>query len=109
MYLDKQGVGVFHPLPSLSHSLDKASQRMARPSTHLTLPQAVCCHTETGPEFSTADVTQVAFVFVRHTFEAQVYCLYTSFDFTVSKKLFNESQLHIILHPFYTQHCVGKT
>jgi hypothetical protein len=26
----------------------------------------------------------------------------------VSKEFFNESQSHMILHPFYTQHCVGE-
>jgi hypothetical protein len=30
-------------------------------------------------------------------------------NLAVGKKLFNESQLYIILHPFYIQHCVRKT
>ncbi len=100
------------PLPSPSRNLDKAFQRMARLSTHLALPQAVCCHTETGqnfPQLNTTNVTQVAFTFVRHTLEVQVSCLYAGLDLTVGKELFNESQPHIILHLFYTQHCVGKT
>jgi hypothetical protein len=56
-----------------------------------------------------ADVTQVVFALIRHTLEAQVSCLYASPDLMVGKELFNESQSHIILYPFYTQHCVGET
>ncbi len=52
--LDRQGVGVLHPLPSPSRSLNKASMRMARPSTHLALLQTTCCHTETRLELPTA-------------------------------------------------------
>jgi hypothetical protein len=39
----------------------------------------------------------------------QVSYLHVSLNREVGKELFNESQLHIIFHPFYTQHCVGKT
>jgi hypothetical protein len=60
-------------------------------------------------QLNTADVTQVAFAHVEHTLEAQVYCLHAGPNLDVGKKLFNENQPHIILHPFYTQHCVGKT
>ncbi len=109
MYLDRQGASVFHLLPSPSCSPDKASLRMACPSMHLALPQATRCHTKIGLELSTVDVTQVVFALVRHTFEAQVSCLHVGPNFTVDKELFNESQPHIIFHPFYTQHCVGKT
>jgi hypothetical protein len=55
MYLDNQGACVFHPLPSPSRNLDKASQRMARPFMHLALPQAMCCHIETELELSTIE------------------------------------------------------
>ncbi len=58
---------------------------------------------------ATTDVTQVVFALVRHTFEAQLFCLCVGLDFAVGKKFFNESQSHIILHLFYTQHYVGKT
>ncbi len=39
MYLDRQGAGVLHPLPSPNRSLDKASLHMARPFTNLALPR----------------------------------------------------------------------
>jgi hypothetical protein len=55
MYFDKQRANVFHPLPSLSRNTDKASLHMARPSTHLALLQAVCCHAKTGPELFPAE------------------------------------------------------
>jgi len=55
VYLDRQGAGAFHPLPSPNRSLDKTSMRMACLSTHLALPQVVCCHTETGLELSIAE------------------------------------------------------
>jgi len=55
MYLDKQGLDAFHSLPSPNRSLDKAFQHMARLSTHLTLPQAACCHTETELELFTVE------------------------------------------------------
>jgi len=55
VYLDRQGASALHPLPSPSRSLDKASLRMARPSTHLALPQAVCYHTKTGPKLFAAE------------------------------------------------------
>ncbi len=55
MYLDKQGASVLHPRPSPNRSLDKASQRMARLSTHLALPWVVNCHTETGPKLSAVE------------------------------------------------------
>jgi hypothetical protein len=42
MYLERQGAGALHLLPSLSRSLNKASQHMAHPSTHLALSQIVC-------------------------------------------------------------------
>ncbi len=38
-----------------SRSLDKTSLCMARLSTHLTLPQVVCCHTEIRLEFFAAE------------------------------------------------------
>jgi hypothetical protein len=112
VYLDMQGLNVFQPLPSPGHNLDKASLRMARLSMHLTLPQAACCHTETEPELSqlnTTDVTQVTFTFIGHTLEVQIFCLHAGLNLAVGKELFNESQSHIILHPFYIQHCVRKT
>ncbi len=52
---------------------------------------------------------QISFAFVRHTLEAQVSCLHAGPNLTIGKKKFNESQSHIILHPFYIQHCVRKT
>jgi hypothetical protein len=52
MYLDKQGASVLLLRPSPNRSFDKASQRMARLSTHLTLPRVVSCHTETEPKLS---------------------------------------------------------
>jgi hypothetical protein len=112
VYLDRQGASALHPLPSPSRSLDKTSLRMARPSMHLALPQAACCHTEIELDFSAvelANFTQVAFAFIRHTLETQISCMHAGPNFAIGKELFNESQLHIILHPFYTQHCVGKT
>jgi hypothetical protein len=60
-------------------------------------------------QLNTTDVTQVAFAFVQHTLEAQVSYLHISFDLAVGKELFNESQLHIILHLTSIQHFVGKT
>jgi hypothetical protein len=87
MYLDRQGTSVLHPLPSPSHNLDKASQRMAHPSTHPALPQVACCHTETGPKLSATDVTQVAFAFVQHTLEVQVSRLHVGPNLVVSKEL----------------------
>jgi hypothetical protein len=60
------------------------------------------------PQLNIADVTQVVFTLVQHTLEAQVSCLHVGLDFAVSKELFNETQSHIILHLFYSQHCVGK-
>jgi hypothetical protein len=57
---------------------------------------------------NTADVTQVALAFVRHTLEVQISSLHVGPNLAIGKELFNESQLHIILHPFYIQHCVGK-
>jgi hypothetical protein len=60
-------------------------------------------------QLDTVDVTQVYFAFIRHTLEAQISCLHVGPNLTVGKELFNESQSHIILHPFYIQHCVGKT
>jgi hypothetical protein len=112
MYLDRQGACVFHPLPSLNRSFDYASQRMARPSTHLALPQATCCHIETKPELFATKHNWC------HTsnFHSRTTCPWSAnilfahcLDFMVGKELFNEIQPHIILHPFYTQHCVGKT
>jgi hypothetical protein len=61
------------------------------------------------PQLNTTDVTQVAFTFVRHILEVQVSCLHVGPNIAIDKEFFNESQLHIILHPFYTQHCVGET
>jgi len=55
VYLNKQGANALHPLPSPSRSPDKASLRMARPSTHLALPQVVCCHTKTEPKLFTVE------------------------------------------------------
>jgi len=55
VYLDKQGASALHPLPSPSHSPDKTSLHMARPSTHLALPQAACCHTKIAPNFSVVE------------------------------------------------------
>jgi len=60
-------------------------------------------------QLDTVDVTQVYFAFIRHTLEAQISCLHVGPNLTVGKEFFNESQSHIILHPFYIQHCVGKT
>jgi hypothetical protein len=108
VYLDKQGASALHPLPSPSRNLDKASQHMARLSTHLTLSFATLKPGQNFPQLNTTNVTQVVFALVQHTLEAQVSCLYASFNLMVGKELFNESQLHIILHLFYTQHCVGK-
>jgi hypothetical protein len=45
----------FSSSTSPNRSLDKASLRMACPSTHLTLPQTTCCHTETRPKLSVAE------------------------------------------------------
>jgi hypothetical protein len=107
-----QGISVFHPLPSPSHSLDKTSLRMASLSTHLALPQAACCHIETMPKFFVAEHSWCdtsIFHSIRHTLVAQVSCLHVGPNFAVGKELFNENYLHIIFHPFYTQHCVGKT
>jgi hypothetical protein len=59
-------------------------------------------------QLNTIDVTQVAFILIRHTLEAQVSCLHVGPDLAVGKELFNENHPHIILHPFYTQHCVGE-
>ncbi len=61
------------------------------------------------PQLNIADITQIAFVFVQHTLEMQVSYLYVGPNFTVGKEFFNESEPHIILHLFYTQHCVKKT
>jgi hypothetical protein len=51
VYLDKQGASALHSQSSPNHSLNKASLCMACPSTHLTLPQVVNCHTEIEPNF----------------------------------------------------------
>ncbi len=61
------------------------------------------------PQLNIIDVTQVVFALVQHTLEAQVSCLHVGPNFVVGKELSNESQSHIILHPFYIQYCVGKT
>ncbi len=60
-------------------------------------------------QLNIANVTQVVFAFIQHTLEAQISCLHVGLNLTIGKELFNESRLHIIFHPFYTQHCVGKT
>ncbi len=60
------------------------------------------------PQLNTADVTQVAFALIQHTLETKISCLHVGLDFMIGKELFNETKSHIILHPFYIQHCVGK-
>jgi hypothetical protein len=55
MYLGKQGASVLHLQPSPNRNLDKAFQRMARPSMHLALPQVACCHIEIEPELFTTE------------------------------------------------------
>ncbi len=55
-------------------------------------------------QLNTTDVTQVAFALIPRTLETQVSCL-----LAIGEKLFNENQPHIMLHLFYTQHCVWKT
>jgi hypothetical protein len=61
------------------------------------------------PMLNIVDVTQVVITLVPHTLGAKISCLHASPHLAIGKKLFNESQPHIILHPFYIQHCVGKT
>ncbi len=75
----------------------------------LYLPQVVALTKLRFPQLNIVDITQVVFAFIRHTLEAQTSCLYANPDLTVGKELSNESQPHIILHFFYTQHCVGET
>jgi len=60
-------------------------------------------------QLNTTDVTQITFALVQYTFETQIFCLHIDPDFMVDKNIFNENQLHIIFHPFYNKHCVGKT
>jgi len=86
---------VWHVLPRTEHCL-KLRVATSKPGQNF-------------PQLDTLDVTQVSFAFVRHTLEAQVSYLHVGPNLAVGKKLFNESQSHIILHPFYIQHCVGKT
>jgi hypothetical protein len=112
MYLDRQGTSALHPLPSPSHNLDKAFLRMARPSTHLALPQVMCCHTKIGLELSAIEHNCCHTSNIRSlttSLEMQVFCLHVGLNLTVGKEFFNEIQSHIILYPFYIQHCVGKT
>jgi hypothetical protein len=45
----------FHHLPSPSRNPNKGFMRMARLSTHLTLPQVACCHNEIRPKLSTVE------------------------------------------------------
>jgi len=57
----------------------------------LYLPQVT---TSTKPRFlqlNIVDVTKLVFALIRHTFEAQIFCLYASLDLVVGKELFNES------------------
>jgi hypothetical protein len=68
MDLDKQGTSAFHPQLFPSHSFNKASLRMTRLSTHLTQPQATCCHTETEPELMYKHVQ--VFVFKDYDFSS---------------------------------------
>jgi hypothetical protein len=85
---------------------------MAHLSTHLALPQLRVATSKPGqnfPQLNTFDVTQVFFALIQHTLKAQVSCLHAGPNLAIGKELFNESQSHIILHPFYIQHCVGKT
>jgi len=84
---------------------------MACLSTHLALPKLRVATLKPGQSFSqldTIDVTQVFFTFVRHTLEAQLSYLHAGPNLAIAKELFNESQSHIILHPFNIQHCVGE-
>ncbi len=85
---------VWHALPRTQH--------------YLKLCVATLKLSQSFLQLNTIDVTQVAFALVRHILEAQIFCLHGP-DFVVGKELFNENQSHIILHPFYTQHCVRKT
>ncbi len=86
---------VWHALPCTQHYLKLC---VATPKSNQSFPQ-----------LNTSNVTQVVFALVRHTLEAQVSCLHVGPNLAIGKELFNESQPHIILHPFYTQYCVGKT
>ncbi len=85
---------VWHTLPHTQHCL-KLCVATSKPG-------------QSFPQLDIVDVTQVSFTFVQHTLEAQVSCLHVGPSLADSKEVFNESQSHIILQPFYIQHYVGE-
>ncbi len=87
MYLDKQAASAFHSQPFPNHSLDKASLHMTHLSTHLTQPQATCCHTEIKPKLMYKHVQ--VFVFKDYNF--------TSWWIFAWKNTFNTKQTHFTL------------
>jgi hypothetical protein len=70
-------LNVWHALPHTKHYL----------KLHVATPKS----DQNFLQLNTANVTQVAFILVQHTFETQVSCLYVGLNLTVGKKVFNES------------------